>query len=268
MIPERSLDIPFLVKGGFMAHATLVGETTGRVHVGRALAIGAGVGVLWGIGARLWMRLIADDPAFSWGGTGYILGAAMIFGLTTRLASTARRNGWRPGLRRMASAIGGGSVILIGAGAGSITLPTIIVGGIVLGRPTIRLAERIGAAALITLVAALIGGQDLRWGIAVGAFGFLVLTGYRSRVVFTIVALAPAAFVVGSVLFDGGSLPMWQRIAGALLYLPVVAPLTIWFARTVSPLAEGSVASLVGAAAASRVRAGEKSTPGERPLPV
>jgi hypothetical protein len=37
---------------------------------------------------------------------------------------------------------------------------------------------------------------------------------------------------VGSVLFDDG-LPAWQRMVGAMLYVPLVAPLTIWFARTV-----------------------------------
>ena len=79
-----------------MMRVTPVREATGNERVGRALASGAGVGLLWGIGARAWMRLIADDPAFSWSGTGYILSAATIFGLLTRLATTARRNGWRP----------------------------------------------------------------------------------------------------------------------------------------------------------------------------
>ncbi len=42
---------------------------------------GALAGFTWGVLIRLWMRLISTDPAFTWGGTLYILGAATILGV-------------------------------------------------------------------------------------------------------------------------------------------------------------------------------------------
>ena len=40
----------------------------GTVGVSRALRRGAIQGFAWGVAARVWMRLIAEDPEFSWDG--------------------------------------------------------------------------------------------------------------------------------------------------------------------------------------------------------
>ena len=60
-----------------------------------AILGGAGLGLAWGIAARLWMRLISTQPEFSVPGTAAILVIATVFGACTGLAFVARRHGWR-----------------------------------------------------------------------------------------------------------------------------------------------------------------------------
>ncbi len=56
---------------------------------------GAGLGLVWGIAARLWMRLIATMPEFSIPGTAGILSVTTLFGGWAGLAFIARRRGWQ-----------------------------------------------------------------------------------------------------------------------------------------------------------------------------
>ena len=56
---------------------------------------GAGLGLVWGIAARIWMRLISTKPEFSISGTMAILVIATVFGAWTGFAYAARRRGWR-----------------------------------------------------------------------------------------------------------------------------------------------------------------------------
>jgi len=46
----------------------------------RALLTGAGLGLTWGVVARVWMRLISTSPEFSVVTTAFILGIAAVFG--------------------------------------------------------------------------------------------------------------------------------------------------------------------------------------------
>ncbi len=66
-----------------------------RPHAWAALLAGAGLGLVWGVAARLWMRLISTHPEFSVEGTAGILVIATLFGAFTGLAYAARRRGWR-----------------------------------------------------------------------------------------------------------------------------------------------------------------------------
>ena len=59
-----------------------------------AVLCGAGLGLVWGIAARLWMRLIATSPEFSITGTVGILLVTTLFGGWAGLAYAARRRGW------------------------------------------------------------------------------------------------------------------------------------------------------------------------------
>ena len=64
-------------------------------RIGVAMLSAAGLGLLWGIIARLWMRLISTAPEFTLAGTAGILTIATLFGAWTGLAFAARRRGWR-----------------------------------------------------------------------------------------------------------------------------------------------------------------------------
>lgn len=60
-----------------------------------AVLSGASLGLVWGLAARIWMRLISTKPEFSISGTVAILVITTIFGAWTGFAFAARRQGWR-----------------------------------------------------------------------------------------------------------------------------------------------------------------------------
>ncbi len=207
-------------------------QVAGRVRVPVALAVGAGAGLLWGVAVRAWMRLIAEDPEFTVSGTVFIVGAATIAGLGMAIAASARRNRWRFG--KAASVLGGILVVPLGTGAGSILLASVVVGGVALGRPRIVLPVRL--AVLVPVVFIGLGADGLPFAVAiavVGAVGVLLVSGYRTRLVLTILAATPAVLVMFGVLTS--DLPLWQRLAGAAAYPMLVAPVLLWFSRTVAP---------------------------------
>ncbi|MFP5332712.1 MAG: hypothetical protein ACLGHX_10190 [Acidimicrobiia bacterium] len=95
----------------------------------RYVLIGAGVGLVWGIAMRGWMRFIAAMPEFTWSGTLFILGASVIAGTVLGTAWHRRAIGG-PGWWRLSIV----SLILLGAG-GAVMWPAVILGGMALGRP-------------------------------------------------------------------------------------------------------------------------------------
>ena len=81
-------------------------------------------GAGWGVLARVWMRLITDEPEFTWSGTLAIIGVAAWSGLWVGLVHAARiRNGsgwWR--LAALPS-------LLLFLSPGMLFLPAYVVGG-------------------------------------------------------------------------------------------------------------------------------------------
>lgn len=204
----------------------------GRVRVPVALAAGAGAGLVWGVAIRAWMRLISEDPEFTMAGSVFIVGAATIAGLGMAIAAAARRNRWRFG--KIASVLGGILIVPLGTGAGSILLATVVIGGVALGRPRISLPLRLAILAPVVLIG--MGALGLPIGVAialVGAMAVLLVSGYRIRLVLGILAAVPAVLVIFGVLTS--DLPLWQRLAGAAAYPMVLAPVLLWFSRTVAP---------------------------------
>lgn len=97
-----------------------------RLHpVARTTLAGTAVGTAYGATLRGWMRLITDDPSFTWGGSGYVVGVFAVLGTSAGLATAGRNAGWVARLL-VVRAVG----IVLGLGcfvaAGAAMLPTIL----------------------------------------------------------------------------------------------------------------------------------------------
>jgi hypothetical protein len=104
------------------------GLARSRRGLARAAAVGFAAGAVWGVAARVWMRLITTEtPSFSWSGSAFIVGLAAAFGLAVGVAAQARREGrsrwW------LLAAVPG---LLLFAGQGMLFVPAFVVGGIAL----------------------------------------------------------------------------------------------------------------------------------------
>ena len=84
-----------ILRQAFRLPAMHLDATEQHPPVWAAVLGGAGLGLVWGIAARIWMRLISTQPEFSIPGTLAILVIAAVFGAWTGLAFAARRRGWR-----------------------------------------------------------------------------------------------------------------------------------------------------------------------------
>lgn len=116
----------------------------------RGALTGLGLGLLWGVGARIFMRLISTNPGFSWSGTLFIVGLAGVLGTGLGLVSAARANGRRRWW--LLAAVPG---LLLMAGPGMLFLPAFAAGGLAFsGRH--RALRLLGAAGIT-------GGVGLLW---------------------------------------------------------------------------------------------------------
>lgn len=198
------------------------------------MGAGLGIGVLWGIAIRAWMRLISDEPEFTLSGTLFIVGAAGVVGLGFGMALSARQAAWRG--RQVPRVAGAMTVVFLGLGAGSITLPTIVLGGFALGRPPARLVGRILLAVGALAVGGLAGTQDgVPWIVfpIVAATVAGVLHPRTSRMAVGLLAIAPIVMVAGIVL--DARLPLWRQLLGIVLYVALLTPITLAFSRIVAP---------------------------------
>ena len=121
-----------------------------------AALAGAGLGLAWGIAARLWMRLISGSPEFSLRGTGMILGAATVVGLCVGLARALRerdrsRRAWLP----RALAVAGFGALCIGPGMGMVLSALLATLGVVRDRwhPWLRAVLLLPALVITGMVA-------------------------------------------------------------------------------------------------------------------
>lgn len=113
----------------------------------RTAVYGVGLGILWGLAMRAWMRFISTDPEFSWAGTIFIVAASAIAGGLLAFARHRRNLGgvgwWRATFL---------ALLLLGAG-GAVMWPTVILGAMAIGRRHIRwLAVLLGVGAAVAQV--------------------------------------------------------------------------------------------------------------------
>lgn len=112
-----------------------------RGGLGRGVLVGVVAGVAWGVLARVFMRLVSTEPAFSWVGTIGIVGVGVVFWASVGLVAAARASGrsrwWR---------LAGVPALLLFAGQGLVFLPgaALVATGLAL-RATWQRAVLVGA---------------------------------------------------------------------------------------------------------------------------
>ena len=120
----------------------------------RGFLTGVLAGLAWGVLARVFMRLLSDEPGFSWSGTLFILGLSAFAGALVGLVRGARRAG-RSGWWRLAALPG----LVLFAGPGLLLLPGAVgTAMVVRGRPWVRVLGVVVACG--TPVLLLLAGDD------------------------------------------------------------------------------------------------------------
>ncbi len=116
-------------------------------HLGSGLITGLSLGVA----ARGFMRLLTDEPEFTWSGTIFIIGLFVVFGLVQGLVAAIRTRTTRRWITVPARLIGGLSYLMLGGGPGVLMVPFLWFGALALWQTTWRCWQR---ATLATLAAA------------------------------------------------------------------------------------------------------------------
>lgn len=145
---------------------TTAAVRTTRPLVVSTLAIGLFGGAALGIAARAWMRLISDDPEFTWGGTIFIIMAFTIFGFIQSIVAVARRRARRRWTLTLARVIGTVGLLPLFVGAGVLMLPTVVGGGLAFARVEWHRIAR-GICLVLAAAPVLFVASDL-----VGSFGW------------------------------------------------------------------------------------------------
>ena len=119
-------------------------EPSGRRWPALGIVIVASLlGVVLGIFARIWMRLIAPDPEFTTAGTvGILAGFGLLF-MGAGLSLAAHRNGWRRIPLGVARTIGCILILPAFGGAGLLAFPSVIFGALAVARWDLRIPLRI-----------------------------------------------------------------------------------------------------------------------------
>ncbi len=176
------------------------------------LAFGLLGGCALGVIARVWMRVISEDPEFSWSGTIFIVGGFTIFGFGQSLAAVARRRNPRRWLLTIVRVIAAITMAPLFFAAGGIMFPTVIGGALAWFRTQWPFAARFVAALIATAPVVIVGKQivdSFDWSLHALAGFVMMLAIYGVIVSATRFVVAPQ--------FDGWRLVGWARIAGPIL---------------------------------------------------
>jgi hypothetical protein len=141
-----------------------------RPPVLRTLALGGLGGFALGVLARAWMRLISEDPEFTWTGSIFIVAGFTIFGLAQSIVAIARGRVRRPWRLAVVRAIGAVAMLPLFVAAGAVMLPTVVGGGLAVARTEWRPITRI-LCIVVAAIPVLFVGHDL-----VDSFGWSLRT--------------------------------------------------------------------------------------------
>ena len=172
------------------------------------LAAGLFGGLSLGILARLWMRLISDDPEFTWGGTIFIVGGFTVFGFTQSVVAVARRRPRRRWALTIVRVIGTIGMLPLFVGAGSLMLPAVVAGGLAKARVEWNKTARSIALVVAAIPVVIVSSQlvdKFGWSFHAAA-GFVGLIAIYS----TIVGATRFTFTAQA---DGWHLRRWVTIA-------------------------------------------------------
>lgn len=182
----------------------------GRRSVGALPILAAGLfgGAALGAVARAWMRLIAEDPDFTWSGTIFIVMAFTIFGVTQSVAAVVRQRARRRWTMTVARVLGGIGLMPLFVGAGAIMMPTVVGAGLARGRTDWRRWVRVVCAVLAAGPVVIVGSQ------LVGSFGWSMhtLVGFLGMVAIYGTIVAATRFTMVP-LADGWRLKSQFKIA-------------------------------------------------------
>jgi hypothetical protein len=166
-------------------------------------------GATLGVVARCWMRLITDDPEFSWNGTIFIILAFAIAGAGHGVAWAARRAGVRRRWSTTARVAAGVLTLPIFAGAGAMMLPTVFGASVAGARTDWPRAARLAAAFVAIPVPIIIGTDLVENGITPGVLLGVVLMAATYAVV------VRSSYAIVAPIADGWRLPRIVRVLAA-----------------------------------------------------
>ncbi|HEY5664409.1 MAG TPA: hypothetical protein VIS05_10275 [Ilumatobacter sp.] len=139
-----------------------------------------GFGLLLGVAARAWMRLISTDYEFSWVGSGFIVAGFTVFGVGQSVAALAVARDWRRPARWAARTAGAVTTLPLFFAAGAVMAPAVVLGGLAVWRsrwhPIPRLVLAFGAVVDAVLVSMTITSDlGTSWRSALGVGGLVAV---------------------------------------------------------------------------------------------
>ena len=198
---------------------TTVDPQPRTTHPFLTLAVGLFGGFALGVIARAWMRLISEDPEFSWGGTIFIVLVFTIFGLSQSIVAVVRRRArrrWTLTIARVGGVVG---FMPLFGGPGSILMPTVVGGGLALWRTDWRRVPRVICLLVASGPVVFVGSQ------LVGSFGWSMhaLLGFLSMLAIYGTVIAATRYTIepqsdGWRLKHRAKVPIFVAIGLAMTY--------------------------------------------------
>jgi hypothetical protein len=173
-------------------------------------------GAALGVVARCWMRLITDDPEFSWSGTIFIVLAFTIAGAGHGVAWAARRAGVRRRWSTTARVAAGVLTLPIFTAAGAMMLPTVFGASVAGARTDWPRAARLVAALVAIPVPIIIAADLVDNGITPGVLLGVVL------MVATYTVIVRSSYAIVAPIGDGWRLPRIARVLTSVAAAMVV----------------------------------------------